>query len=443
MLIEFKVANYRSIRDEQSLSLVASNYSDELQQNLIDMPLPGLSGTRLLKTAAIYGANASGKSNIISALRFAIGFVRNSATGKKPDSETGIQPFKLDPACEKLPTKFEIQAVVDGTRMLYGLELTRQRVTSEYLVAYPKGRAQIWFERDWDEKGKKYKWSKSSEHFHHDDALRSKVRENASFLSIAAQFNHKQSRSIWDWFQNTFHFVDEKEETSRIAELLANEKWRLLAVHALAKADLGISDAKVIKRKPDSQTEPKLLEFREHFDRALAVLMEGIGETTSFSKDMEERARFGDPQLIHRGKEGFDISMDFHFEESDGTRRFLAILGECFRDAEKGRVMIVDELEASLHPLLVREIISLFASFEFSGTRCAQLLFTTHNPLLLDQSLLRRDQIWFTEKDDEGATRLYPLTDFKPRKDEALVKGYLAGRYGGVPFIPEGLAAAK
>ena len=185
-------------------------------------------------------------------------------------------------------------------------------------------------------------------------------------------------------------------------------------------------------------------EFEEQFDKAMSILLKNIGSNQpSFAKTREERERLGEPQLIHRGSQASEISMDFNFEESDGTRRFLAILGECFRDAEKGRVMIVDELESSLHPLLVREILSLFASFEFAGTRCAQLLFTTHNPLLLDQSLLRRDQIWFTEKDREGGTRLYPLTDFKPRKDEALVKGYLSGRYGGVPFIPEGLAGVK
>jgi AAA15 family ATPase/GTPase len=132
--------------------------------------------------------------------------------------------------------------------------------------------------------------------------------------------------------------------------------------------------------------------------------------------------------------------MDFDFEESTGTRRFLALLCDSFQDLNHDRVMIVDELEESLHPLLVRNFVARFAEDrEQAKTAISQLLFTTHNPLLLDQTLLRRDQIWFTEKDQEGATRLYPLTDFKPRKDESLVKGYLAGRYGGIPFIPEGM----
>ena len=172
MLIEFKVANYRSIRAEQTLSMVASNYSDELPQNLISCDLPGMKGAKLVKAVALYGANASGKSNIVAALRFFAEFVRDSATKLQPGAPTGTQPFKLDPACLDEPSKFEITAVIDSVRTIYGIELTRERVTSEYLVAYPKGRPQVWFERDWDAAKEKYEWSKSTEHFKHDAALR-------------------------------------------------------------------------------------------------------------------------------------------------------------------------------------------------------------------------------------------------------------------------------
>lgn len=437
MLIEFKVANHRSIREEQSLSFVASNYSDELPQNLVDLSVAGLSGAKLLKAAAIYGANASGKSNLISALQFVVWFVHNSAT-TKPDGAINIHPFKLDPASAKRPSRFEIHALVNGVRTLYGLELTRTRVTSEYLVAYPKGRPQVWFERDWDAKAKNYKWSKSSEHFPHDEALRGKTRENASFISIAAQFNHAQARLLWDWFADAFHFVGPGEDVLRIAELLVDEEWRKQAVMALGKADLGIADAMLHKRESDDDSSFR--EAEEHMERAFAVLLKDVAQRgKSLTEMRKERQRLGEPQLIHKGRDGTKIPMHFNSEESEGTRRFLTILGECIRDTTRGRLMIVDELESSLHPLLVREIVRLFSTCEMNNRVCAQLLFTTHNPLLLDQSLLRRDQIWFAEKDDEGATRLYPLTDFKPRKDEALVKGYLSGRYGGIPFIPDTL----
>jgi uncharacterized protein len=442
MLIEFKVANHRSIRTEQTLSFIASNYTNALSQNIVDFSLPGFLGAKLLKAAAVYGANASGKSNLIAALHFLVGFVRNSGTSTKPDWKINRQQFKLDPVCKKSPTTFEIQAVISGVRMLYGLKLTDQRVISEYLVGYPNGRPQVWFERAW--KNKKYSWSRQSTHFPHDKALHSKTRDNVSFLAIAAQFNHKQARTVWDWFEQAFHFVGDLDDSARIAELFENDTWRQRAVEALIKADFGISGAKVRKEKDDTQEGPQILEFEEHFDRAMAVLLKDSGKPfKSFTEIRREKRRAGRPELLHRGKNHSEIPMDFLSEESSGTRRFLSILGEYLRDAEHARIMIVDELETSLHPLLVREIISLFSESGPKGGRCAQLLFTTHNPLLLDQSLLRRDQIWFTEKDAQGATRLYPLTDFKPRHDEALAKGYLAGRYGGIPFIPKTLAFEK
>jgi hypothetical protein len=439
MLIEFKVANYRSIRAEQTLSMVASNYSDELPQNLISCDhVPGLKGTKLVKAVALYGANASGKSNIVAALRFFAEFVRDSATKLQPGAPTGAQPFKLDPACLTEPSKFEITAVINGIRTLYGIEMTRERVTSEYLVAYPKGRPQVWFERDWDEGKGKYVWSKSSEHFKHDTALHKKTRENAAFVSVAAQFEDRKARGIWDWFQNAFQFVHALESRRKAAESLGRDQLRTCLIEALSVADLGITDALREKSKADldPKENAKVQKFREHFNRAMKEL---LGDANSFMKEMEREEALPTLRLVHRSKGGA-IPMDFDFEESTGTRRFLALLCDSFQDLNHDRVMIVDELEESLHPLLVRNFVARFAEDrEQAKTAISQLLFTTHNPLLLDQTLLRRDQIWFTEKDQEGATRLYPLTDFKPRKDESLVKGYLAGRYGGIPFIPEGM----
>lgn len=433
MLIEFKVANYRSIRDEQTLSMVASNYSDELPQNLISCDhVPGLKDTKLVKAVALYGANASGKSNIVAALRFFAEFVRDSATKLQPGAPTGAQPFKLDPKWLTEPSKFEITAVINGTRTLYGLEMTRERVTSEYLVAYPKGRPQVWFERDWDDAKKKYVWSKATAHFKHDAALRGKTRENAAFVSVAAQFEERKARGIWDWLQTTFHFVAEYEDHVQVAESLGGEQSRDLLVRALGLADFGVTEARLKKMEVNPKEKAKIQEFREHFDKAIALI---TGEAGSFLKDRERVENVPFPQLMHRGKNRA-VPMDYLSEESTGTRRFLTLLCESFNDLKGDRVMIVDELEASLHPLLVRHLISFFAADGTIRPRHSQLIFTTHNPLLLDQTLLRRDQIWFTEKDQEGATRLYPLTDFKPRKDESLVKGYLAGRYGGIPFIP-------
>lgn len=451
MLIEFKVTNYRSIRAEQTLSMVASNYSDELPQNLISCDhVPGLKGVKLVKAAAIYGANASGKSNIITAFHFFAKFIRDSATTLQPNAATGAQPFKLDPRCLTEPTKFELTAVINGVRTLHGIELTCKRVTREYLVAYPKSKPQVWFEREWD--GEKYQWSKSSEHFKHDAALRDKARENVSFVSVAAQFNHVQAKVLYDWYEahlNLSEFEDAEKKGLLTRVMVKDEIRRTELLKAVKSADLGAIELQVrqsdllesleyamrldggspIKAKADALKFQKRLEAS--MDESLADVR------GKFEKLM---SRLATPELIHQGVERSKVALNYYEEESSGTRRFIDLIAQLTVARETSRLSIFDELETSLHPLLAKALLEfMVAKTEIPHT--SQLLLTTHNPLLLDQTLLRRDQIWFTEKDQEGATRLYPLTDFKPRKDESLVNGYLSGRYGGIPFIPTGLTA--
>lgn len=438
MLIEFKVANYRSIRGEQTLSMVASNYSDELPQNLISCDhVPGLKGTKLVKAVALYGANASGKSNIVSALRFFAEFVRDSATKYKPDSPTKVEFDQLIPAGFNLPTRFEISAVIDGIWMLYGIEMNFIRVTREHLVTYPRGRAQVWFEREWNPNELRYDWSRPTAHFRYDDTLRDAVRSNASFVATAAQLNHELATKIWSWFANDLLFLNlagEIPDWSHALRFVRTNEDKQIFEQAMSAADLGVAGVGVraplkliFKRLRDAGVEPGTSPanaFGEALDRAWS-------QPPLESEDAE-------PCLKHRGEDGKIYELDFDLAESTGTRRYFTLLGYWFLKLSRGGPLIVDEIEASLHPLLVHALIEVFLQGTGEPTN-AQLIFTTHNPLLLDQTLLRRDQIWFTEKDQEGATRLYPLTDFKPRKDESLVKGYLSGRYGGIPFIPESL----
>jgi uncharacterized protein len=446
MIIEFKVANFRSIREEQTLSFIASNYSDELPQNLIELDLPGMKGVRLVKAIALYGANASGKSNVLGALQFLAKFVSESATGLQPGMPTGTQPFKLDAEYLDQPTRFELMMVVKGVRVLYGLALTRERVTSEYLVAFPKGKPQVWFEREWS--GQTYEWSKPNQYFKHDEALRDKVRENASFVSVAAQFGNAPATAIRQYLEVPFS-VSEMDKSSHQSLatrfFFAHPTVGSLLEHHLAAADLGISGAKidsgqkrdvirsVVRNKYRQQTFEEIGE--DEIDAGLTQLQ----KDDEFQQEIERIWRFfSSPSLLHRGKGGDVIPLNFDWEESSGTRRFLDLLAQIYAPQSQKSFFTYDEIETGLHPLLVMEVLRTF--FQSLINPEAQLIFTTHNPLLLDQTLMRRDQIWFTEKDDEGATRLYPLTDYAPRKDESLVKGYLSGRYGGIPFIPAGLA---
>jgi uncharacterized protein len=433
MLIDFKVTNFRSIREEQTLSLVASNYEKDLPDCVIERDLPGLSGVKFLRGAAIYGANASGKSNVLQAIRFLANFVRKSATKIQPGESTQTEPFKLDQTSITQPSKFEITFVAEDIRYLFGLSLTTQRVIEEYLVAYPKGLPQRWYHRTYDEQQQTYNWARPATGFKRDKSLEEKTRENSAFLSVAPQFNHPQLTPVFNWFKTNFHFIQLSADgvfgPDLTVKQLAKPDHQDRILTLLKNADIGVSEAKVV-RKPIS------IEIIAKFFSKTVIqelkLEEALAKEPLASKEKIEI------QLFHK-VDGMDpVSLDFESEESAGTRRFFSLIGPWLDILESGKTVFIDEIETSLHPLLIRELLKLLFSAE-NNPKGAQVVFTTHNPILLDTTLMRRDQIWFTEKSSTGATHLYPLTDYQPRKDEALAKGYLSGRYGGIPFIPEGL----
>ncbi len=428
MLIEFKVANFRSIREEQVFSLVAGKSDKDLSACVIDRELPGLSGVKFLKGAAIYGANASGKSNIIEAVSFLAKFVRRSATKIQPGDPTGAQPFKLDRDSVTKPSQFEITFVADGVRYVFGISVTTKRVTEEYLVAYPKGVPQRWYQRTYNASKEAYEWAKPSTAFKPDKSLQDKTRENSLFLSVGPQFNHEQLTGVFNWFKKNLRFIylsaDAMLHPTFTADLIVKPNYHDRILNLLKSADIGVTDAKI------KEVEISLEEFRKSLPPAMLAEMEAGGalkETKGIEINLTHKADGIDP-----------VALDFEEEESAGTRRFFSLVGPWADILDNGYTVFVDEIETSLHPVLVKELLKLlFCST--NNPKGAQVVFTTHNPVLFDSALMRRDQIWFTEKTPGGATHLYPLTDYQPRKDEALAKGYLAGRYGAIPFLPEGL----
>ncbi len=429
MLIEFKVSNYRSILEEQTLSLVANNYDhSSLPENLIHPELAGIAKVKLLKGAAIYGPNASGKSNVLAALQFITRFIKNSATKIAPNGPTGNIPFCLDFESAKSPSVFEITVSIEGIRYKYVVSLDTQRVHNELLIAYPKGQAQKWFERTYDKEKQEYNWSHSTTFFKLDKDLCEKTRPNSLFVSTAAQFNNAPLTIIYNWFNKGIHFVDLGAESSFnplfTATLIEDKKPQVATILELLKsADFGITGADI------KHEELSAAEVKEKFPPSVVREMESDGKLTGI-KTLEI-------SLTHQGKDNSEHIVEFA-EESAGTRRFFALIGPWLDILEHGYTVLIDELETSLHPLLVKEFLKLLFS-NAHNSKGAQIIFTTHNPILLDTEVMRRDQVWFTEKDERGATHLYPLTDYKPRKNESLARGYLAGRYGALPFIPEGL----
>lgn len=424
MIIDFSVKNFRSFREEQKLSFVASNYDKDLPQNLIELDLPGLDGLKLLKAVGIYGANAAGKSNLLEALAFLEHFVSHSATKLNEGDPTGVIPFALSREAVAEPSEFVLRFVVEGVRYHFALIVDQHKVLFEKLSAFPEGAERVYYERSWDEAAGAYEWEpKRPTGFKRDPKLVEFTRGNALFLSTAAKWNSQELAPIYRWFRQQLVFfrvnLDFFMSTEGTVRYLRAGKSRADAViRALKSADLGLTSVSARER----EITPK--DFPSNVD---PLIVERF-----FAEDRIMDIHFG-----HRGHKGETYGLTWE-DESSGTQKFFTLIGPWLTVLERGSVACVDEIESSMHPLMVFELVKLVFNPEVN-TKNAQFLFTTHSPLLLDPALLRRDQIWFADKDDEGATHLYPLTDYKPRKGESLVRGYLAGRYGGIPFIPDGL----
>jgi hypothetical protein len=414
MLIEFRVKNFRSLRDEQVLSLVASK--DKVLQDTHTQATGIKAAPMLLRSAVIYGANASGKSNLIKALQFMRGVVIESATAIQPGQPFAVQPFRLDADSANQPSEFEVTFLLDGVRYQYGFAMTTQRIVSEYLLVYKAFKPQRWFERHFDSetgkdvydfgpslKGTKNLWEEAT-------------RPNSLFLSMAVQLNSEALRPVYDWFANRLIIFNELAPLNRqfSIQMLKQADGRKKICNFLSSADISIAGIDVEARKVSGKAV--------HFDL-------GAGKAEVRAEEMEEhKLRFH--HVTEQGKAVFEL-----MDESNGTRNLLFLAGPVLDILSKGLTLVIDELDTSLHTMLVRELVRLFHRPEIN-TGGAQLIFTTHDTSLLDApDLFRRDQVWFVEKDRDQTSALVGLSEFSPRKNEALERGYLMGRYGGVPFL--------
>jgi len=418
MLIEFNVTNYRSFLKTQTLQMTAGSSMEMREENSFAPPVSSL--PRLLRSSVIYGPNASGKSNLIRALHFMKNFILTSAQGQEGHA-IAASPFSFSRASLSQPSEFEVIFIAEGVRYQYGFSVSLERVEHEWLLAYPQGRVQRWFERIYDHSKKQYDWYFGSKFSGKKKVWQEATRANALFLSAAIQLNNEQLKPVFYWFHNLVvirhHDILDPGFSTLQCQTEANRKMILQFMNI---ADLSIDDIK-IESHDFSESE---------LPREMPQEMKNL-----ILKDMQDKksikVKFG-----HRIDDSEDMVWLPFEEESDGTKKLFAYAGPWLDGLEKGRVFLVDELDTSLHPLMVRFLLQLIHN---SGTNKnnAQLVFTTHDTSILDQKLMRRDQIWFMEKDKNNSSSLYPLSDFKPRKEEALGKGYLQGRYGALPFIGE------
>jgi AAA15 family ATPase/GTPase len=404
LLIQFRVENHRSLRDEQTLSLVASTTKADHGSIRVD----GFS-EELLPVVAIYGANASGKSNVLAALDFMRRAVIDSQRRWEPLEPTPREPFLLSDK-RKQASLYEAEILVSGIRYRYGFTLSAARVEEEWLYSWPRGKKAVLFTRD----GTKFDFGKSLHG--ENEAIRELTRDNSLFLSAAAQNNHAALAPIFRCFADWRFAVRRQGVRQRL--FLESLARRLV----MDREQSGLDKADIVRLLRDADTG--IVDLR-------------VDEIDDTRVDSERPVRRASLSFRHRS-DNEEYGWLPLGAESAGTIALLELAPRILDVLNGGGLLCVDELESSLHPALALNVLRLFNKPSPRGRR-AQLIFATHDTNLLGtlmgEPALRRDQIWFTEKDPQGATHLYPLTDFHPRKEENLERGYLQGRYGAIPFF--------
>ena len=409
MLLQFNITNALSFKREAILDLVAGNDTSH-KEILIT------SGRqRVNPTVAIYGANAAGKSNLFKALTAAIMFVRNSA-GMQIDTPTGIVPFVMDEEGRSGKTRFDFIFVFEGIKYEYGFVADSVKVYEEYLYEYRSAKPSMVFER---ENINEYRYTAPLKKML--KPFEEKNTDNKLFLATATAWNCKVTEKPYRWFAEMIDTYDGDSVQAAMANALDGddgEEIREFAKKYLRAADFNITDYNftVKKGKPEEFVLPPGLTFDE-----------------SFLANMKQ----WELKMVHSVEENGKVNtieLPFHMESS-GTQLYFAYCPAIYRALKKGKTVVIDEIDNGLHPLLVRSLVNLFHDHN-TNPNGAQLIFNTHNVDLLDLELLRREQIYFVEKDNRtGASELYALSDYSPRKTDKIQKGYLLGRYGAIPNV--------
>lgn len=412
MLLSFRVANHGSLREPQELNFV---------------PTYGEGDRPAVPVVAIFGANASGKSTVVDAFAFFRAAVRESQARWLPDAPVRRRTFLLDRESCQEPSSYAIDLLLESVRYVYGFSVTDREIAEEWLYAYPKGRRRVLFERD--QMTMTYGVTLTGERV----AVERMMRPNSLYLSAGAQSAHRQLGAVWRVVSGSFvvgdgtrqAVVDAGAVAALMYETFARLGLPLLGGDVLAVADLGVHG---IRRRAEKDGKLEALQAGRPGDSAWEEMPQEYKDAAAQSME-----------FIHRvGEEEFVLPVE---AESAGTKTWLNMATTAVTTILQGTSMWVDEIDVSLHPMLTAKLLTLFQNPELNPLG-AQLVFTTHDASLLGTMLgdqvLRRDQVWFVEKDaGTGASTLYPLTDFKPRKGENFERRYLAGSYGAVPLLPE------
>jgi len=423
-LISFRFENVHSYRDEFIFSMAATRLAEKHVPR--EFPTTQAKPTKILPAAGIYGANASGKTNFLQAMDDMRRFVlRPLETVRRPIRR---KPFLLEPETAKKPSHFRVDLLIDGVIWLYGFALDDEKIHSEFAYHYPKGRQALLFERE----GESIRFGPSFRTA--GKQLQKVTRADNLLLSMSGFCDYETLAPLYGWFRNNLFLADSsnlEERSLFTAHLLTQESSRKRVLQLLAAADLGVADA--VMRF--DQLPPKLAESLQQVLHSL----EGYEPYDGAEKwnGMEApQLKLQDLLKLSHATQNGPVTLKLE-DESKGTLAWFGLVGKLIDAFEHGRVLLVDELDTSLHPKLIEEIVSMFQE-EDINRRFAQLIFNTHDTVLLGDSSIRtlgRDQIWLVEKGEDGASEMFAVADFKTRNDEAMEFQYRTGSYGAAPNL--------
>ncbi len=441
MFVQFKVGNFLSFKDVVTFSLLgyAPVKEHENKQDASNVFYDPTEKNKLLKSSVIYGANGSGKSNLLSAIGFLKKFVLTSSNESQATDEINVNRFLLSSETDDKPSYFEIIFYLENTRYRFGFETDREKIHSEWLFSLknePSAKEISLFTREFQQ------IKPNNRFFKEGKGLENKTRQNALFLSTVAQLNGEIATNILTWLKSNINVISGLEDNTTsytISKFEKDDDFRKIVIEFFKSINIGFDDIEIVEgaellQKSLKNTSSELEDDMKQFISILEKLQEK-------SRNSDSNVEVKQISTLHKK---FDSSqkfikyenLDFGFE-SKGTRKLFSLLGPIFDSIQKGKILIVDELDSRLHTLLTMELIKFFHS---NSNKQAQLIFASHDTNLLRKEIFRRDQIWFTEKDEIGATDLYSLVEYKVnqttvRNDATFEKDYLLGKYGAIPFL--------
>jgi AAA15 family ATPase/GTPase len=420
MLVEFSVANFRSIKERQKLSMVAGASAARQTQHSMD------SGNSfapyLLRSACIFGPNGSGKTSLVRALSFFQRFVTSSSKSASDGDEISLVPFKPDERTRNAPSEFEIMFIFEGALYQYGFTADRHRIYEEWLFSRSSeksSRMRNVFQRAYNSEIEQYEWEISDDLVKGErETWKKATRSNALFLSTAVQLNSDSLLSPYRWIDLFLRVLTSPDrlDVNITARYSQDEKGKAKVLSLFQAFGLPIAEFEISERQISISEEMSKV-FRADFLESL--------------KDVEAGPQY-EVDTFHRSGDEL-IKYDLK-EESDGTRVIFSLAGPLLETTSHGFTLVVDELHNSLHPIALRFLVELFhdATVNQSG---AQLIFTSHDTAVMSRGFLHRDQVWLVDRSETDGSSLIPLSDFNVREMQSFQRAYLGGKFGALPRV--------